>query len=183
MGAGIPGIYFFFLLRAVSHSVRLSGGRGRERLASNRAQGRPGASALSAHVGAASVSSPISLSSLPLPLPPSRPHLSSLPLTSSTSLRSPEGPRRTADDPRRGRRSACAVTCPPCLRCFRPWERLPAPPGRFVSPLLFLFRGSSSPAGGRLLPRPRRVYVSSRGWALLPVKPGAASGWKPFLTG
>ena len=137
---GNPGNLFLFSSRLF---LSLRGGRGLEGRASNRAQGRPGASALSAHVGAASVSSPLSLSSLPLPLPPSRPHLSSLPLAHLFHLSTPppEGPRRTADDPWRGRRSARAVPRPPCLRDLRPLERLPAPPGRFASPILFLFRG------------------------------------------
>lgn len=173
MGAGIPGIYFFFLLRAVSHSVRLSGGRGRERLASNRAQGRPGASALSAHAGAASVSSPLSLSSLPLP--PSRPHLSSLSRPPLPPLHAPREPQAHRRRPRFRRRSARAVSRPPCLRDLRPWERLPAPQGALrISPLLFPRRWV---AAGLLLPCPRRVYVSSRAGRSCPAKPGAASAW------
>ena len=131
----IPKIYFFFSSRLFLSLRGATDLRGAHQIGLRAGRARPLYRLMLAR-------SPFPLSPF-LVLPPSRPHLSSLPLAHLFHLSTPpEGPRPTADDPRRGRRSARAVPRPPCLRDLRPLERLPAPPGRFASPILFLFRGS-----------------------------------------
>jgi hypothetical protein len=73
------------------------------------------------------------------------------------------------------------VPRPPSLDDLRPWERLPAPPGRFASPILLLFRGSLADgwrAAGCCPAHATSACPQGLGALALP-KPGAASAWKP----
>jgi hypothetical protein len=130
MGAGIPGIYFFFLLRAVSHSVRLSG-----------AADVRGSHQIGLRAGRARPLYRLTLARPPFPLPFPCPLSLSLPpgLTSPASLphlfhpsTPPESPRRTADDPGSGADQRAQCPAHPASATSDPGSACPRRRGRFA---------------------------------------------------
>ena len=117
---------------------------------------------------------PLSLSLTASPLqPPSRPPL--------PPLHAPRGPQAHRRRPS-ARAQISARRAPPALPPRPPTLGAPARAAGAlrIAYSLFVPRLPRRPvAGGRLLPCPRRVYISSGAGRPCPAKPGAASAWKP----